>query len=89
MYINHKLKIIDYVETKSTFFCPICKFPLGSNLDFEKNEKFNCCYECYQTFVQARVKEWEEGWRPDKTRVEEYIYLRKKIYSNIINLTEK
>ena len=89
MFVNPKLKISDLSSSKTNFFCDICKFPLTSMDDFEKDEKYSCCYECYQTYAESRLKEWKEGWRPDKTQLEEYIYLRKQMYSKIIRLTEK
>ena len=79
MFINPKLEIIDRVNKKSDFFCALCNFPLVSMDDFKINEKNGCCYECYQTYAESRIKEWDDGWRPDQTGLEEYIYLRKKM----------
>jgi len=89
MFISPKLQIIDRVNKKSDFFCAFCGFPLVTMDDFKINEKNECCYECYQTYAESRIKEWNEGWRPDKTRLEEYIYLRKKMYFKIITFEEK
>jgi|10_taG_2_1085330.scaffolds.fasta_scaffold69114_2 hypothetical protein len=88
MFINPKLRIVNYSKENIDFFCAICKFPLTLNEDFEKNQNFGCCYECYQTYVESRINEWKDGWRPDKIEVKEYIYIRKKINSEIIILTE-
>ena len=60
------------------FFCKICKFPLASYSDFLYNKESNCCNECYLTFAESRKQLWKEGWRPDKTVVEAYIYKRRQ-----------
>jgi len=76
MYINPKI-IVDFEKNnKENFFCKICEFPLLTAIDFDKNSNYGCCENCYLTFVEARKTEWLDGWRPDKTTFEEYIYNR-------------
>ena len=79
MFIKNKIVIVDHSKKKSNFFCKVCNFPLIDYLDFEKNEKYDCCNECFMTYVESRKNEWNNGWRPSKRKVEEYIYKRKKI----------
>ena len=80
MFSNHKIIVINESENKENFFCDICQFALIDYKDFEANKNYNCCNECYLQFVEARRKEWKDGWRPDKTVVEQYIYKRKCMY---------
>ena len=80
MYTNHEVILIGEDEEKDEFFCPVCTFPLATVLDFRHYRSYHCCHECYLTFCESRRKEWKEGWRPDKTVIEEYIYNRKCMF---------
>lgn len=77
MSTNLNIKLIDHIDENDSFFCPLCRFPIRTQEDFANNKKYNCCYECYLTYAEARKKEWKEGWRPDKETLEAYIYKRK------------
>jgi len=80
MYINPKIifKDLSESENKDYFFCELCGFPHITFQDFKHAQKWDgSCYECYLSFIEARKKEWKEGWRPDKETLEEYIYKRK------------
>ena len=88
MYINPEIRIVDETKEKQKFFCDICDFPLLSMLDFNSSREYDCCNECYLTFAEARREEWKEGWRPEESAVEEYIYLRKKANVGIFKLSE-
>ena len=80
MYINHKVILKDESnDNHDCFFCKLCKFPLSSFLDFKYSKEYDgACNECYLTFIEARRKEWKEGWRPDKETLETHIYTRKQ-----------
>ena len=80
MYIARKVIIEDVRDECSSdhFFCKLCDMPLSAHLDFTANQEYGCCYSCYLQFVEARKQLWKDGWRPDKTDVEEYIYKRKQ-----------
>jgi len=88
MYTNPEIKFIDESKEKQSFFCETCEFPLLTISDFSSNKEYNCCNECYLTFVEARKQEWKKGWRPEESAVEEYIYLRKKANTGIFKLSE-
>ena len=79
MFINPKIKIIGDFK-KERFYCEICKFPLLSSEDFEKDNEYKCCQECYLQFAESRREEWKNGWRPKKSVVNSYISIRRKIY---------
>jgi len=88
MYTNHKVVIVDESKEKQKFFCDICEFPLLTLLDFSSNKDYGCCHECYLTCAEARRTEWKEGWRPEESAVEEYIYLRNKTNTGVFTLSE-
>ena len=79
MFINPKIKIIGEFK-KDRFYCTICQYPLLSSEDFEKDEEYECCHECYLKFVESRRDEWKNGWRPKKADVNSYISIRRKLY---------
>ena len=81
MFIKSEIKIIDNIGTKDCFFCKVCGFPLNTFDDFKSLREYDCCNECYLTYAQCRRKDWKEGWRPEQTDLEEYIYMRKQIKS--------
>lgn len=82
MYINHDIIFVDKSKkSKDSFFCPVCQFVLNSGKDFDIFQKYDCCHECFLTFAESRKEEWNAGWRPNKTKVKEYIILRHKILS--------
>lgn len=78
MFINPKIKVIGDVK-KENFYCSICQFPLITLQDFDKNDNYDCCQECYLSFAEARITEWKNGWRPKKAVVNSYISMRRKI----------
>ena len=79
MSITRKLKVIGS-QPKENFYCEICNYPLVSKEDFESNNGYECCNECFLNFCQSRRKEWKNGWRPNKTEIKRYISIRKKLY---------
>ena len=84
MSINHKVIFVNKTEqiTKDTFFCELCTCILNSKDDFDISKKYQCCHDCYLTFIEARKKEWENGWRPDKTMLKEHIYNKSSLIKN-------
>ena len=78
MYTAYKVTFEDTEVNPTGFFCELCKFPLRTHQDFFYKKSFCCCHECYLTFAESRKQLWKDGWRPDKTTVEEYIYNRKQ-----------
>ena len=76
--MSTKIKINSTTDPKN-FFCVICKFPLATQEDFEKNTNFGCCNGCYTQFAEARKEKWLDGWRPKRKEVDSYIKLRNKI----------
>jgi hypothetical protein len=79
MFINPKIKVIGEFE-KVRFYCTVCQFPLLSAKDFEKDNRYKCCHECYLQFVESRSDKWKNGWRPKKAVVNSYISIRRKLY---------
>lgn len=79
MFINPKIRVIGEFK-KERFYCDICQFPLLSSEDFEKDNEYECCQECYLQFAESRREEWKNGWRPKKAIVNSYISIRRKLY---------
>tara|TARA_B100000700_G_scaffold322256_2_gene423320 strand:- start:1431 stop:1697 length:267 start_codon:yes stop_codon:yes gene_type:complete len=79
MYIKAKVVFEDEDESED-FFCPVCSFPLATGEDFLAYKNYNCCNECFLTFAESRKEDWKDGWRPNQTKIEEYIYLRKSMF---------
>ena len=87
MYINPKIVITNCTEEKEDFFCATCNFCLITNLDFELHKKFNTCEECYHTFVEPDIDSWNNDRKQiDKKKLNEYIYLRKKLSTKKLKL---
>lgn len=83
MSIIHKIKVIGG-NLKEDFYCNLCNYPLLSQEDFEKNKDYKCCYECYLEFAESRREKWKNGWRPEKTKLRDYILLKQKLNSREI-----
>lgn len=79
MFINPKIKVIGNFK-KERFYCEICEFPLITSEDFDKDENYSCCHQCYLQFAESRREEWKNGWRPKKSVVNSYISIRHKLY---------
>jgi len=56
----------------NTLFCSICDYLMTTHEDQFSQEKFDCCHDCYLKWVESRKSEWEEGWRPDPSKIELY-----------------
>lgn len=79
MFIKDKVVFIDKTSNKEdSFYCKMCNYPLSSLYDFNYHKAHSTCHECYLTFVEARKKEWSEGWRPSKEKIKEYLKTRKQ-----------
>ena len=88
MFTNLKVTLIDKTKKNNTdFFCKICSYPLITQNDFSKNEKYNCCNECYLNFVQSRSEEWKKTFKIDKSKLSKYLNIRKQLNEKIINIT--
>ena len=82
MFISPKLKVIGEIK-KERFYCTICEYPLVTSADFEKDDKYHCCNDCYLKFVESRKIEWKNGWRPKKADVNSYISIKRKLYKHL------
>jgi ubiquitin C-terminal hydrolase len=86
MYIKPKVVFIDQApEAEDCFYCKTCNYALTSFQDFNLHKEYNACHECFMTFVESRKLDWKNGWRPDKTKLKQYIYLRKQAVKLINN----
>ncbi len=80
MFISPKIKVIGKFK-KERFYCEVCKYPLVTSEDFEKDKEYQCCHECYLQFAESRREEWKKGWRPNKSVVNSYISIKRKLYN--------
>ena len=85
MFIKDEVVFINLQNLKDDLYCKLCKFPLTSQQDFEKNEKYKCCQNCFLDFAESRKEEWLSGWRPDKLALREKINFRKQVMTKINN----
>ena len=79
MFTSPKIKVIGELK-KERFYCSICQYPLLTSQDFQRDSEYECCQECYLTFIESRRIEWKNGWRPKKADVNSYISIRRKFY---------
>ena len=84
MSTKHEIFFVDKSKKKikDIFFCELCSYVLNSKDDFDISKKYQCCHNCYLTFIESRKKEWENGWRPDKTKLKEHIYNKRMLIKN-------
>ena len=80
MFTSPKIKVIGDFK-RQRFYCEICNYPLLTSKDFEKDNQYECCHECYLQFAESRREEWKNGWRPKKSVVNSYISIRRKLYN--------
>ena len=89
MSIKNRVTFIDdLINKKDSFFCDICNYPFCSYEDFKTKNKHNCCFDCYLKFIEARKKEWNDGWRPTKETIADHIKIKKELNSSIITIKE-
>ena len=84
MFINPRVKLIDRSknESKEKFYCNTCDYPLFSTEDFRTCREYDICHDCYLTFVEARKSDWENGWRPKRKALDNYLKQKKRRYEN-------
>ena len=46
--------------------CPVCSSLARKATDDVCLLKFDCCYNCYDRYVEGREERWEKGWRPNE-----------------------
>jgi len=80
MFISPKIKIIGK-HIKENFYCNLCNYPLLTLEDFNKEKLYQCCHECYLSFIESRKNEWKNGWRTNKKEIDSYISIRNKLYN--------
>ncbi len=86
----NKVLFIDESDgEKIGLFCKVCEYVLSSPQDIESSRQYGCCNECYITFAQSRVKEWQQGWRPDEVTLNRYKESRRILISNLNKILEK
>ncbi len=85
MFIKNDIIFKNMQKIKDNFYCTVCKLPLVSQQDFEKNELFECCQNCFLNFVESRKEDWIAGWRPEKSVLRKKINFRKQVMTKINN----
>ena len=79
MSITHRLKVITPNFKKEKFYCDLCNYPLLTNEDFDHENDWGCCHDCFVKFAESRKEEWKKGWRPEKTVLRDYILIKNKL----------
>lgn len=90
MYINPDILFTEKNKDakSSDFFCTVCQFPFATYHDFNIKKEYNCCYDCYIHFAEAKRTDWKNGWRPDKKDVTAHVKTKKQLNSRIITIKE-
>ena len=45
--------------------CPVCDSYSFSGQDDLYMTKFECCFQCYISYIEGREERWKTGWRPN------------------------
>jgi hypothetical protein len=64
---REKIEIDDTVINKvsrADRVCPVCKTYSFSPADDLYMNRFDCCQQCYISYVEFREERWQSGWRP-------------------------
>ena len=75
---KHGVKIVRPIEIQESYpvDCSVCGFMIFGLENIYMLDKYGCCQECAFEWAQPMRKDWEEGWRPTKKQVNEYINKR-------------
>lgn len=67
---NHKL---------IPLFCPLCNFPLKTIDDILSYRQYDSCDLCSLNFAITNLKNWQNGWRPSKEELVDYLDNKEKV----------
>jgi len=82
---GYSLIIPDNCENKSMpLFCDICEISFSNKEDEKTYKTFGCCSACADTWVYSHKTEWQNGWRPDKDKIEKAVKKRFFINPHIV-----
>lgn len=62
--------------------CPVCDYLFRTLEDDRSYKKYGCCETCDTFWARPNLEKWKEGWRPDKSIVQEKLK-EKKIIINL------
>ena len=80
MSITGNIRIVDNRKNKlESIYCDVCNYPKMTGPDFVASEKYNCCHDCFLTFIESRKSNWKEGDRPKRKIVDSYIETKDKL----------
>jgi hypothetical protein len=86
----NNITFVDNTKSKGIgMFCKVCNYIFASFKDAEVAKEYECCEECYLTFVESRKKEWKNGWRPDKVTIRRYKDSRKILINDFKKVVEE
>ena len=75
-----RIRIIDNRKDKEeSIYCSTCDYPILTANDFIAVQKYNCCHDCFLTFVEATKKTWEKGTQLKQNLVDSYIETKDKL----------
>jgi len=74
------IRIIDNRTDKNErIYCDICSYPILSSSDFIASGKYDCCHDCFLTFIESRRNEWKKGTQLKQNLVDSYIETKDKL----------
>ena len=53
------------LSRKSKKSCPVCLSVPQVAMDDVCIVKYDCCYSCYEKYIDGREDRWKTGWRPN------------------------
>lgn len=84
----HNIRIVDNRNNKQErLYCDICEYPVLTGQDFTASEKYNCCHDCFLTFIESRKANWKKGDRPKQNMVDSYIETKNKLSQKSRSIT--
>ena len=80
MFDTYEVRFIDNRRDKDEkLYCEFCNYPILSNLDFAASKKYDCCHECFLTFIESDRNNWKKGDRPNSNELDSYIETKGKL----------
>ena len=77
--LTGRIVVVEMSDQKrgTPLFCPVCDFIMNSLYDDETYRTLTCCDSCASKWAYPRRVDWDAGWRPDRSEVEDEVRRRR------------